>query len=88
MDENLQRAIMLALKLFVWDQEHGPLQVNSAPRNKPLKARNPDLYYGQSHMECYYFCQQCEDHFKTARATGPKRVPFAASFLRNRVKFW
>ncbi len=22
-----------------------------------LKPRNPDLYYGNLHMECYYFCQ-------------------------------
>lgn len=23
--------------------------------NKLLKSRNPDLYYGNLHMECYYF---------------------------------
>ena len=38
-------------------------------------------------MECYYFCRQCEDHFETAGATGHKRVPFAASFLRDRTNF-
>ncbi len=24
--------------------------------NRPLKPRNPDLYYGNSYMEYYYFC--------------------------------
>ncbi len=23
--------------------------------DRPLKSRNPDLYYGDLHMECYYF---------------------------------
>ena len=55
------------------------------PRERPLKARLPDLYYRTSHMECYHFYQQCEDHFDTAGATGPNRTPFAASFLRDRI---
>ncbi len=25
--------------------------------NRPLKPRNPNLYYDHSHEECYYFCQ-------------------------------
>ena len=84
-DKNLQRATKLALKLFVKGQEHG--QANSAPRNRAFKARNPDLYYGSLHMECYYFCWQYEDHFNTAWATGHKRVPFAALFLQDRINF-
>ena len=84
-DEDLQRATKLALESFVKGQEHG--QANSAPRDRALKARNPDLYYGSSHMECYSFCRQCEDHFDTAGATGYKRVPFAASFLQDRINF-
>ena len=32
-------------------------------------------------MECYHFCQQCEDYFKTSDAIGMNRIPFAASFL-------
>ena len=56
-------------------------------REKPLKARSPDVYRGKSHMECYNFCQQCEDHFATAGAKGPNRIPFAASFLRDRINF-
>ena len=38
-------------------------------------------------MDCYNFCQQCEDYFATAGATGPTRIPFAASFLRDRISF-
>ena len=34
--------------------------VSEAPREK-LKARSPDVYHGKSHMDCYNFCQQCED---------------------------
>lgn len=51
--------------------------------DKPLKARSPDLYYGNSQVECYYFICQCKDYFETANAKGHKRVPFAAFFFRN-----
>ena len=60
--------------------------VAEAPREK-LKAHSPNLYYGKSHMDCYNFCQQCEDYFTIARATGPTRIPFAASFLWDRISF-
>lgn len=53
--------------------------------NRPLKPRNPDLYYCNLHMECYYFCQQCEDHFDVAGSQEHKRVPFAAGFLRDHI---
>ena len=53
--------------------------------DRPLKARNPDLYYGNSHIESYHFCQQCEDHFETVGAKGHKRVPFATFFLKDRI---
>ena len=59
----------------------------AGPREGQLEARPPDLYYGKSHMEFYHFCQQCEDHFATAGATGSNRTPFAASFLRDRISF-
>ncbi len=52
-----------------------------------FKAKTPDVYRGKSLMECYNFCQQYEDHFVTCRATGPNRIPFAASFLRDRINF-
>ena len=78
-DKNLQKTIKLALESFVKSQKYG--QANSAPWDKVLKARNPDFYYRSLHIECYYFCRQCENHFDTAGATDHKRVPFAASFL-------
>ncbi len=53
--------------------------------DRPLKPQNPDLYYGHSHMEYYYFNQQCEDHFEFAGSLGYKRVSFAAGFLKNRI---
>ena len=82
-DEDLQRATKLALELFVKGQEHGQLQANSAPREQPLKTWFPDLYYRNLHLDCYCFCQQCEDHFETAGANKPNRVSFATSFLRG-----
>ena len=60
--------------------------VAEAPREK-LKARSPDLYRGKSYIDCYNFCQQYEDHFATNGATGPTRIPFVASFLRERISF-
>ena len=62
-----------------------PTLVPAEPQKQPLKARFPNLYYGNSHMDCYYFCQKCVDHFETAGATGPNRIPFPASFLSGTV---
>ncbi len=56
--------------------------------DRPLKPRNPNLYYGNLHMECYYFCQQCEDHFKVAGSPGHKRVSFATRFLKDCILNW
>ncbi len=53
--------------------------------DRPLKSRNPDLHYGNSHMECYYFCQQCEDDFEVAGSLGHKRVLIATGFLKDRI---
>ncbi len=39
-------------------------------------------------MECYYFCQQCEDHFKVAGLLGHKCVLFAAGFLKDCILNW
>ncbi len=50
-------------------------------------AKTPDVYRGRSHMEYYNFCQQCKDHFATCGAIGPNQIPFAASFLRDRINF-
>ena len=81
MDENLQKATKLALELFVKGQKYGQLQASSTPCKQPLKAWFPDLYYRNSHLDCYHFSQQYKDYFKTPGANRPNWVSFAASFL-------
>ena len=73
------------MKAYLEAQVPGRTEVDPEPREQPLKARFPDLYYGNSHMDCYQFCQQCEDHFKTAGAKRSNRILFAALFLRKSV---
>ena len=53
--------------------------------DRPLKSQNLNLYYGHSHMECYYFCQQYEDDFEVTRFLAHKHVLFVAGFLKNRI---
>ncbi len=53
--------------------------------DRPLKPRNPDLYYKYWHMDCYYFCQQYEDHFEVVGSLGHKRVLFAVGFLKDHI---
>ena len=55
------------------------------PRKRPFKARTPETYSGKSHMDCYHFCQQCEDYFKTSSATEMNHTPFAATFLCDAI---
>ena len=50
-----------------------------------LKANFFNPYYENSHLDCYCFCQQCEDHFDIAGASKPNRILFATSFLRKSV---
>ena len=33
-----------------------PAPIQAELREQPLKARFPDLYYGNSHLDCYRFC--------------------------------
>ncbi len=63
------------------------LQASKGGSGDKLKITTPDVYHGRSHMECYNFCQQCEDHFATCGAIGPKQIPFTASFLRDQINF-
>ena len=72
------------MKVFM-ETTQAQAQALAEPRERPLKARTPETYWGKSHMECYHFCQQCEDHFKTSGATGINCTPFAASFLRGSI---
>ena len=60
--------------------------IAEAPRQK-LKVRSLDIYREKSHMDCYNFCQQCEGYIATNGATGPTRIPFATSFLWDRISF-
>ena len=55
--------------------------------DRPLKARNPDMYYGNLYMKCYYFYQQYKDYLETVEAKGHNQVSFAASFLKDRIFF-
>ena len=87
-DADLQRATKLALKLFVQGQKWAQSQMAPPalePRERTFKARFPDHYYSNSPMDCYQFCQQCEDYFETAGAKRLNKIPFAALFLRGSV---
>ena len=64
-EKDLQKILKTVLEAQV-PPSHGP-------REKPLKARLPDIYCDKSHIKCYNFCQQCEDHFATAGAKSPNR---------------
>ena len=70
------------IKMFM---ETTQAQALAEPREWPFKARSPETYSGKSHMDCYHFCQQCEDHFKTSGTTGMNCTLFAASFLRGTI---
>ena len=54
---------------------------------RPLKAHFSDIYQGKTYLKYYTFFQQCKDHFATADATGPNRVPFTATFLKDTALF-
>ena len=71
-----------ATSIKILEQNQG---AQTEPRKKPLKANVPDVYYGKLHMDCYHFCQRCEDHFETVWGTGANRILFAASFLRENI---
>ena len=73
------------MKAYLEAQVPGRTEVDPKPCKQPLKARLPDLYYGNSHMDYYRFCQHCEDHFKIAGAKRPNKILFADSFLHGSV---
>ena len=41
------------MKTYLEAQVPGRTEVDSESRKQPLKARFPDLYHGNSHMDCY-----------------------------------
>ena len=67
--------------------ETTPAQALAEPQERPLKAETSETYWIKSHMECYHFCQQCEDNFETSGATGMNRIPFIALFLCSYINF-
>ena len=69
------------------ESNQGPSQP-PAERKWPLKAKVPDIYYGKVHIDCYHFCQQCEDHFEISRATGTNQISFGASFFYRNISVW
>ena len=34
------------------------------PQKQSFKAKSPETYLRISHIDCYHFCQQCEDYLK------------------------
>ena len=62
-------------------------QAIAEPWEPSLKARTPETYSAKSHIDCYYFCQQCENYFETSDATGMNCIPFAATFFRGPISF-
>ena len=60
-------------------------QALAEQQERPLKARTAEIYSEKSHMDCYHFCQQCEDYFETSGATGINCTPFTAPFFRSIV---
>ena len=77
--------LMRILKIFL--EIKGQKPKAEVPRKQPLKTKVLDIYFGKSHIDCYHFCQQCEDYFETAGATGSNRILFAALFLRRKINF-
>ena len=66
------------------ESNQGPKQP-SAECERSLNTKIPEVYYVKSHIDCYHFYQQCEDHFETAGGTGTNRTPFTAFFLRGNI---
>ena len=72
------------MKVFM-ETTQAQAQALAEPRERSLKARTPETYLGKFHMECYHFCQKCEDHFEISGATGMNCTPFAALFFRGAI---
>ena len=62
------------------ESNQGPSRL-PAEREQSFKAKVLDVYYGKLHMDCYHFCQQCKDHFETARGTGVSDLLCSFFFL-------
>ena len=78
--------LMRILKIFSKTKSQKPKA--KVLRERPLKAKVPDIYFGKSHIDCYHFCQQCNGHFETAGITGSNRTSFATLFFFGKINSW
>ena len=79
-EEKLAEIIMTVLEAQALASTLAPAPIISEVLRDKLKAHSPDVYHEKFHMDCYNFCQQCEDYFATIGATEPTQIPFAVSF--------
>ena len=86
-ENDLQQIFKAVLEARALALAPAPALVVSEVFREKLKARSLDLYCGKFHIDCYNFCQQYENYFATARATGSTRILFATSFLWDRISF-
>ena len=62
-------------------------KLDSEPSKPPVKAYLLDLYNYNLLIDCYQFCQQCEDYFGTAGVKKLNQISFAAFFLRASISY-
>ena len=72
------------MKVFM-EMTQAKTQVLAEPQKRPLKAKFSETYSKKFHMDCYHFCQQCEDHFETSGATRMNCTLFVASFFHGTI---
>ena len=70
------------IKVFI---ETTQVREQLEPQERAIKARTSETYFGNYHMDCYHFCQQCEDYFETSGAIGMNCIPFVATFFRGAI---
>ena len=73
------------MKAYMEAQVPGQIEVDSKPCKQLFKAWFLDLYYGNLHINCCQFYQQCKDHFETAGAKKLNIISFVALFLRGLI---
>ena len=86
-EDDLQRILKAVLEAQAPISAPVPAPVASKMSREKLKAYCPDVSYGKSHIDCYNFCQQCEDYFATKGAMGPTWILFAMSFFWDQISF-
>ena len=78
---DLQRIFKAVLEARTLALTFAPAPIISKVPRKKLKAFSPDVYCRKSHIDCYNFCQQCEDYFAIVGAMEPTQILFTTSFL-------